>query len=75
MSGAIFISLSYSNLLQLQSKDIANMSKNSAQHKKKVKYAAQVLLENPRLKVRQAMLVALFGKTDIDNDSIRREIS
>ena len=26
---AIFISLSYSNLMQLQSKDIANMAKNS----------------------------------------------
>jgi hypothetical protein len=48
--------------LQLQSKDIANMAKNSAAHEKKVKYAVQVLLENPRLKVRQAMLVALFGK-------------
>ncbi len=30
MTRAIFISLSYSNLLQLQSKDIANMAKNSA---------------------------------------------
>ena len=62
MTRAIFISLLYSNLLQLQSKDIANMAKNSAVHEKKVKYAAQVLLENPCLKVRQAMLVALFGK-------------
>ena len=30
MTRTIFVSLSYSNLLQLQSKDIANMAKNSA---------------------------------------------
>jgi len=51
--------------LQLQSKDIANMAKNSAAHEKKVKYAVQVLLENPCLKVCQVMLVALFGKKKI----------
>ncbi len=51
------------------------MAKNSAVHEKMVKYAVQVLLENPRLKVRQAMLVALFGKKDLDDDKIRRVIS
>ena len=51
------------------------MAKNSAAHKKKVKHAAQVLLENPRLKVRQAMLVVLFGKKNLDYVNIRRAIS
>jgi hypothetical protein len=51
------------------------MAKNSAAHKKKVKHAVQVLLENPRLKVRQAMLVALFGGKDLDDMNIRRVIS
>jgi len=51
------------------------MANNSAAHEKKVKYAVQVLLKNPRLKVHQAMLVALFGKKDLDDDNIRRVIS
>jgi hypothetical protein len=50
------------------------MAKNSAAHKKKVKHAAQVLLENPRLKVRQAMLVAQFGNKYLDDVNIRRMI-
>ena len=33
------------------------------------------LLENPRLKICQAMLVALFGKKDLDDDNISRLIS
>jgi len=46
------------------------MAKNSAAHKKKVKHAAQVLLENPHLKVRQAMLVAQFGNKYLDDVNI-----
>jgi hypothetical protein len=52
-------------------KYIASMAKNSAAHEKKVKHAMQVLLENPRLKVCQAMLVALFGKKDLDDLNIQ----
>jgi hypothetical protein len=46
------------------------MAKNSAAHKKKVKHAVLVLLENPRLKVCQVMLVALFAKKDLNNVNI-----
>ena len=46
------------------------MAKNSVAHEKKVKYAVQVLLENPRLKVRQAMLVEQFEKKDLDDNNI-----
>jgi hypothetical protein len=42
------------------------MAKNIAAHEKKVIHAVSVLLENPRLKIHQAMLVALFEKKDLN---------
>ena len=61
--------------MQLQEKYISNMAKNIAAHEKKVKHAVSVLLENPRLKIHQAMLVALFEKKDLNAVNIWRVIS
>ena len=46
------------------------MAKNIATHEKNVKHAVLVILENPCLKVHQAMLVALFAKKDLNDVNI-----
>ena len=51
------------------------MAKNIVAHEKKVKHAVFVLLENPRLKVCQAMLVALFAKKYLNDVHIQQVIS
>ena len=50
------------------------MSMKSAAHLKKVKSAVRILQTTTGVKVRQAMILAIFSKKDIVNDSIRMMI-